>query len=135
MIKAVIFDFFGVIEHGGEPNRLLIEYIKSELKPKYKIGIISNATGDWVSKLLADEEVSLFDDVTISYKTGAAKPNPSIYFASLNKLGIEPSEAVFIDDIEDYCSAARKLGMQAIHYQGYALLEQKLGQLLAISNN
>jgi FMN phosphatase YigB (HAD superfamily) len=135
VIKAVIFDFFGVIEQAGESSPLLIGYIKNELKPKYKIGIISNAAGDWVSKLLTDEEAAIFDDVTISYKAGAAKPNPAIYHASLKKLGVEPSEAVFIDDIEDYCLAARKLGMHAIHYQSFAQLERELKSLLTVSDN
>lgn len=111
---------------------MLIAYIKSALKPKYKLGIISNAAGDWVSELLSEDKAGLFDDITISYKIGFTKPDPKIYHASLKNLDVEPSDAVFIDDIDSYCVAARKVGMQAIHYQGFAQLERDLGRLLSV---
>ena len=46
MIKAIIFDFYGVIDLGGLPNKPLLEIIKHDLKPRYKIGILSNAGRD-----------------------------------------------------------------------------------------
>lgn len=135
MVKAVIFDFFGVLVQDSEPNPLLFTYIKTKLKPRYKLGIISNAAGDWVDELLSKEELELFGDITISYKAGVAKPNPAIYQMSLKNLGVEPSEAVFIDDAEAYCAAARKLGMHTIYYQGFAQLERELEKLLSVSEN
>lgn len=38
--------------NGVSPNRLLFEYIRDELKPKMRIGMLSNAAGDWLNKLL-----------------------------------------------------------------------------------
>ena len=135
MIKAVIFDFFGVVEHEGKPNTALIAYIRHKLRPDYKVGIISNAAGDWVDKTLAEDEVALFDDITISYKVGVAKPNPEIYGISLKRLGVEAHDAVFIDDIEAYCHAARKLGMHSIRYSDFAQMKRELEDLLSVSDN
>lgn len=135
MIKAVIFDFFGVVEKEGEPNKILLAYIRAKLKPRYKIGIISNAIGDWIGEILEDQDIKLFDDIVISYKAGVNKPNPEIYRLALSNLGVKPEEAVFIDDIEAYCEAARAVGMKSIFYQGFEQMESELENLLAVSNN
>lgn len=134
MIKAIIFDFFGVVEKEGEPNKVLLTYIATKLKPKYKIGIISNALADWVGEILSEEEVKLFDDITISYRAGVPKPNPAIYQISLDKLGVKAAESVFIDDIEAYCEAARAIGMQAIYYEDFEQMESELEKLLAVTD-
>ena len=126
MVKAIIFDFFGVLAAEGTPNAELLSYLHSELKSKYKLGIISNAASDWVNGVLAEDDVKLFDDITVSYKAGMAKPNPEIYSIALKQLGVKAAEIVFIDDIEAYCEAARKLGMHAVHYQDFSQMKNEL---------
>ena len=135
MVKAVIFDFFGVLEQEGGPNEVLLTYIRAMLKPKYKIGIISNAVADWIAEILEAGDIKLFDDIVISYKVGVNKPNPAIYRLGLEHLGVNPEEAVFIDDIEAYCEAAEAVGMQAIFYEDFAQMESELEKLLGVSNN
>jgi len=132
--KAVFFDFFGVIEKAGAPNKVLLTYIRAKLKPKYKIGIISNAAADWVGEILETEDVKLFDDIVISYKVGVTKPNPAIYRLALEHLGVKPEEAIFIDDIEVYCDAARAVGIRAIFYENFEQMESELEPLLTISD-
>jgi HAD superfamily hydrolase (TIGR01509 family) len=135
MIKAIIFDFFGVVEKEGEPNEVLLTYIRAKLKPQYKIGIISNAAADWIGEILAKEDIELFDDIVISYKVGVTKPNPAIYELSLKNLGVQANEIAFIDDIEAYCIAARALGMQAIRYENFEQMERELEPLLTVSDH
>lgn len=131
MIKAIIFDFFGVVEQGMLPNQPLLEYIKTNLKPQYKIGIISNAIGDVLYEILSKDEVSLFDDIVISHRVGVAKPEAAIYNIALENFGIRAEEAIFIDDIEDFCMAAQSLGMQAICYQNFEQMKTDLEKLLS----
>ncbi len=135
MIKAIIFDFFGVLEADGAPNEPILEYIRTELKPKYKLGIISNAAADWVSETLSKEDVALFDDVIISYKAGLSKPQAAVYELSQDNLGVRADQAVFIDDIEDYCVAARSIGMKAICYKDFKQMKADLGSLLSAGPN
>lgn len=130
MIKAVIFDFFGVVEKEGRPNKVLLTYIRAQLKPRYKIGIISNALADWIAEILESEDVKLFDDIVISYKAGVAKPNPGIYRLSLSNLGIRPEESIFIDDIEAFCEAAHAVGVQAILYKNFEQMKTELEKIL-----
>lgn len=130
VIKAIIFDFFGVLENRIVPNRELLDYIESDLKPKYKIGIISNVLAGFIYLILSKEDMKLFDDVILSYKAGVAKPDPRVYQMSLDNLGIKAEEAVFIDDQERFCEAAEAVGMKAILYTSFEDFRQKIDAIL-----
>ncbi|QXC62529.1 HAD-IA family hydrolase [Aquihabitans sp. G128] len=45
------------------------------------------------------EIVALFDEVVESSVVGVRKPDPEFYEIACTRLGIEPSEAVFLDDL------------------------------------
>ena len=135
MIKAIIFDFFGVLEKNGEANQLLLVYIKEKLKPKYKLGVISNSADDWPAKILSAEQIKLFDNVTLSFQAGVAKPEVAIYAMALEKLGVRADEAIFVDDIEAFCGAARSLDMKAIRYDNFPQMSRELQKLLAVAND
>jgi len=130
VIKAVIFDCFGVLEQRLVPNRELLDFIKSELKPKYKIGIISNVLAGFIHLILSKNDIRLFDDVVLSYKAGVAKPDPAIYRLALDNLGVKAEQAVFIDDQEKFCEAAEAVGMQAIYYEDFAQMKKDLQKIL-----
>ncbi|KAF7972096.1 hypothetical protein HWV62_18912 [Athelia sp. TMB] len=75
----------------------------------------------------------LFDDFCDSSAFGMRKPEPEFYIAACEQNGIEPKDAVFLDDIGANLKAAEKLGMETIHVAlGESLaavkkLEAKLG--------
>lgn len=130
MINAIIFDFFGVLEQGEQPNEALLEYIRDKLKPKYKIGIISNSSGHWRGRLLSDQQMALFDFIGLSGELNIAKPDREIFELAAKNLKAQPHECVFIDDSEDHCRGARTAGMQAIYYENFDQLKQALEKLL-----
>lgn len=72
-----------------------------------------------------------FDRVFESSVLGLRKPDPRIYRHACAELGVEPAEAVFLDDIGANLKSARALGMHTIKVDapGPALaeLEQVLG--------
>lgn len=117
---------------GNKPNQPLFEYIRDSLKPKYKIGMLSNTGADWLDQLFTPEQIALLDNVIQSYKLGMAKPDPRIYEAAARNLDVRPSECVMIDDIARYCQAARDTGMQAILYQDFAQMKTELEKILEI---
>jgi hypothetical protein len=57
---------------------------------------------------------SLVDDVVYSHEVGLAKPDPAAYLLSCARLGVEPAEAVFVDDVPVNVDAAAELGLQAL---------------------
>jgi len=55
-----------------------------------------------------------FDVFVESSVEGLRKPDPRIYILTCERLGVTPSEAVFLDDIGSNLKAARALGMTTI---------------------
>jgi len=112
------------------PNEPLLDYIARDLKPKYKIGFISNASDDWMDELFTPEQQALFDDVILSFQHGISKPDPAIFKLSAEHLGANPSECIFIDDIKKYVEGAQAVGMAAIQYESFDQLKPQLERLL-----
>jgi putative hydrolase of the HAD superfamily len=55
-----------------------------------------------------------FDVFVESTRVGLRKPDPRIYQLACSELGVEPSQAAFLDDIGLNLKAARALGMTTI---------------------
>lgn len=131
-IKAVIFDCFGVLTsiNANDANETLFAFIRDELKPGYKIGMISNAGANFLHELFEEWQVELFDDTVLSFEAGAVKPDPAIYEMAISRLGVMPEECVFVDDLERFCTAANDLGMNAIWHQDDADTIAKIRNLI-----
>jgi putative hydrolase of the HAD superfamily len=56
----------------------------------------------------------LFDLVIESSVVGARKPEPRFYQVALEQLQIEPSQAVYLDDLGINLKPARAMGMRTI---------------------
>jgi HAD superfamily hydrolase (TIGR01509 family) len=110
-------------------NEPLFTFIKT-LKPKYKIGFLSNAGSNWVTELFRPEQAGMFDAISVSSETGFVKPEPQAYLEIAEKLGAEPSECIFVDDQPRYCEAARDVGMQAIEYRNFEQFHTELTDCL-----
>ncbi|MEX1995395.1 MAG: HAD family phosphatase [Candidatus Saccharimonadales bacterium] len=119
----------------NKPNRPLLDYIKKELKSKYKLGVISNASADWIYEILDKTDIELFDDIVLSHSAGVIKPEPAIYELSLGNLKVRADEVVFIDDIEKYCEAARGVGMKSIRYENFKQAKADLNKILVSDSN
>ena len=61
-----------------------------------------------------DEIMGLFDFVIESSKVNLRKPDPAFYKMACEKARIDPSEAVFLDDLGINLKPARILGMETI---------------------
>lgn len=118
-----------------KPNLDLLYYIRDELKPHYRIGIISNAGADWVMEILGPTHRRLFDSIVLSYKVGVIKPTPEIYKMSAENLEVKESECVFVDDILAYAQGAEQAGMKAIWYRNFDQMKTELEKLITVSDN
>jgi HAD superfamily hydrolase (TIGR01509 family) len=61
---------------------------------------------------------------------GIAKPDPKVFELTLERLGVKPDEAVFVDDTREHVKAAQELGLQGILFTTAEELEKELGDLL-----
>lgn len=116
-------------------NVQLFDYIRN-LKPKYKIGMLSNVGTNWIREYFLDqEEQSLFDTMLFSYEVGLTKPDQKIYEMAAERLAVKPSECVFVDDQPRYCEAAEKTGMKSIAYENLRQMKAEMDNLLATGSN
>jgi HAD superfamily hydrolase (TIGR01509 family) len=67
-----------------------------------------------------------FDQLIISAEIGLVKPDLVIYQWMLAELGLEPSQAVFVDDFQHNVQGAQAAGLHAIHFR---TPDQALGEL------
>lgn len=114
------------------PNGKLFEYIDSKLKPKYQIGFLSNAGGNWLDELFTPDQIKLFDDVVISSEVGYIKPDAKIYELAAERLGINTKECIFVDDRQQHVDGAINAGMQAILYNNFPQMQQELETILNV---
>jgi putative hydrolase of the HAD superfamily len=61
-----------------------------------------------------NEIMELFDFVIESSKENVRKPDPEFYLLACRRANIEPTEAIFLDDLGINLKPARKLGMTTI---------------------
>ncbi|HEY7431537.1 MAG TPA: HAD-IA family hydrolase, partial [Streptosporangiaceae bacterium] len=55
-----------------------------------------------------------------SHEVGFTKPDPCIYQLAWQRLGVQPHELIFLDDVQRNVAAARALGIHAILYTSTA---------------
>jgi len=126
-----IADFRREYFSGDCLDQELVSLIK-ELRPRYKIGLLSNAP-DRLETWLEEEWAikGLFDAIVYSAKAGLAKPDHSMFHLILEQLDAAPSESLFIDDFPRNIDAAEALGMQAILFTNTKALRDELQRHLA----
>lgn len=118
--------------HNDVPDDGLLAYIHDGLKPKYKIGMLSNAGRNMLDEIFSESHLKLFDAVALSYETGHLKPDRRAFEHIAERLTVAPDECVFVDDQERYCIAAREAGMQAIVYKSFDGFRPQLEALLQV---
>ena len=73
-----------------------------------------------------------FEAVIESSKAGVRKPDPRIYQMMCERLGLEPAECVYLDDLGINCKPAAGLGMAAIKVASGEQALADLGALLGM---
>lgn len=107
----------GYIAEEHRLNAPLISLIAEQLKPEYKVGLLSNIGRDWINDFFTKHQLhDYFDEVVLSGEEGITKPHPAIFSLMASRLGVRPEECLMIDDIKENCEGAEIAGMQAIHY-------------------
>lgn len=97
-------------------NWTLLDFIRT-LRPRYKVGLLSNAWDDLRLTLHNRWNIDgLFDELVISAEVGVVKPDARIFKLAHERLGVQPEEAIFLDDIAENVTAAQVLGMIALRF-------------------
>ena len=76
---------------------------------------ITNFSADFWKPFRAREEAffRVFRDVVVSGEEKLLKPDPALYFRALDRFGLQPHEALFVDDRKINVEGAEAVGMHA----------------------
>lgn len=115
---------------GDLVDRTILDFLRS-IKPRYKVGVISNAWSGLRAYIEREKFADAFDAMIISAEVGAAKPSAKIFQIALEQLQVKPKEAVFVDDFIENIEACEKLGMKGIRFKDPQSTMQQLEDILA----
>jgi putative hydrolase of the HAD superfamily len=80
-----------------------------------RLGVVSNSDGRVEQALQAAGLRNYFDVVIDSALVGVEKPDPRIFYAALDALGVAPNEALYVGDLYEIdVVGARAAGMEAV---------------------
>ena len=104
-----------------------------ELKKKYHLLLLSNVNPIGWSKcceLFYDaNEIDIedvFEKLYLSYRVKASKPGKEIYEYLIKDSGINPEEALFIDDSKANIEAGAEMGLNTLYYDVTKNLEEEV---------
>lgn len=120
-------------EYLGSANTELIGYAR-RLRPRYRTGILSNSfVGAREREQAAYGFEDLVDEIVYSHEVGMSKPDPRIYALACERLGVRPSEMIFLDDVQRCVAGADQAGIHAIQYRNNAQAIEEIEALLTAS--
>ncbi len=96
----------------SEPMLALLADARAAGRPT---AIISNQFAGWSDTFGAAVSGLGADEVVISADVGLRKPDPAIYRLACSRIGVEPADALFLDDALAMAEGARHAGLAAIH--------------------
>jgi epoxide hydrolase-like predicted phosphatase len=75
----------------------------------------------------------MFDVVVISGEVGMRKPEPEIFTHTVELLGLQPADCVFVDDLRHNVEAAVELGFVGVQHRAYEATAEELDVLFGIT--
>ena len=126
---ATLQDFQTGFWAGDVLDTELVAFIR-QLRPHYQTAIISNATNTLRQMLTTKYPIAAaFDLIVVSGEEKVMKPGAAIYERTLDRLGRQPEEAVFVDDFAQNIAAAKQLGLATIHFRPDTNVPAELARL------
>lgn len=103
----------------------------AELKQRgYKIAVLSNIGPDTIHKLFDEADYQLFDAIVASGDIGVTKPHVTAYDRTLDRLGVQPAEAIMVDDSYSNVVGANEAGMHGVVFTSLLDMKHRVEALL-----
>jgi putative hydrolase of the HAD superfamily len=115
---------------GLGPDHAMIAAVRKARQSGVSTGLITNS---WGLGIYERAPMDLFDETVISGDVGLHKPQPEIYLLACERLGVEPADAVFVDDLRENIAGAEAVGMEAVLHRDSAETIARLERLLGVS--
>ena len=89
------------------------------LQDRYQLALLTNASSGQASRVrerFGFDVHAEFDVYVNSALVGLRKPDPAIFHLTLERLDVEPQQAVFLDDMLRNVDSARELGIHTVQF-------------------
>lgn len=108
------------------------DLVKSLNQKDIKTAVISNTNEVHTQISRSKKAYQYFDLQVMSWEIKIRKPNPRIYTLTLEKLGVQGSESIFIDDLEENLIPAKNLGITTVLARNPRQVVEDVKELLNI---
>ena len=126
--EGLLTRMFNRFEHATD----MVGLVRRARAAGIRTALLSNSWGNDYPRDGWDE---MFDVVVISGEVGMRKPEPRIFRHTLDRLGLEAEQCVFVDDLRPNIRAAADLGLVGVLHASYVdtagQLEILFGRTLA----
>ena len=111
-------EFKNIYVNNNEFFNDTIETIKKLKNLGYKVYLLSNLKEIDYEKFIKHFDISIFNELFLSFKLGMLKPNDDIYQYVINKLNTKPENIYFFDDNKENVDGAIRNGINAYQVTG-----------------
>lgn len=111
---------FELLRGSYEVNERVVEVVKKVRELGYKTCICSNNFETRIREIDSKFDfLKNFDVKVFSYLVGCIKPSEEIFKYLVGAASVDPSEIVYSDDSSEAVETARKIGINALHYEDF----------------
>ena len=104
-----------------------VTQLMQRLRKRHKLLALSNTNVLHLEYIKSSfPALAIFDHWVASCDVGLRKPDPKIYLLALERAGVRPAAAVYIDDRPELVEAGRGAGVTAIRFENGEQLAQEL---------
>ena len=115
---------------GMHPDPEMIEAVRAARAAGLRTGLLSNS---WGTALYPHDRLrSLFDVSVISGEVGLRKPDPAIFTLTMQRLGVEAGQSVFVEDLDKNIVVAEAAGIAGVLHRDAETTIPRLESLLGL---
>lgn len=127
-VDGLIEDYWGW--YVGTLDRPLLDWFTAQ-RPDQLTAILSNSGPGARERERHHGFEDVTDDIVYSHEVGLAKPDPAAYELTVRRLGVEPHEVLFLDDVAVNVDAARRAGWHAVLHRDTATSIAEMERVIA----
>lgn len=112
-----------------KPRQEMFSLVGQLRETGVKTALLSN-TEKPVVELIHRQKYDMFDVSVFSCLEGTAKPERKIYELTLDRLGTQAGQTLFIDDRQDFIDGAKQVGLETILFKDVNQLKKELAKVI-----
>jgi putative hydrolase of the HAD superfamily len=107
-------------------NHAVLDVLADARRRGIRVSLLSNAPHALADAVSAHNAFTDFNHLVFSARIGLAKPDPAVFRATLDRLGVAPADVLFVDDRAENVAAAAAVGLQTCRFTDAGQLGRRL---------